>query len=235
MDNAVLEAQVRDKALAAKNVRKQDMIPANYYGHGVENVSLMMDYQTFRRLFRKAGENTVITLKIDGVGDKKVLVHHVEYHPVTDAYNHVEFINVRMDEKVTTHVAIHLEGTAPAVKDLGGVLMQNLDELEIKCLPGDLIHEVSISVESLVDFHTALHVSDLKVPGNIEVLNDPDQTVASVQAPREEEDLDAPVDDGIEREEGEEGEEGAEGEAAEGGEEAAEGEAKEEAKEEGGE
>lgn len=209
MDNTLLEAQVRDMALSAKNVRRQNMIPANYYGHGVDNVSLMMDYQKFRRLFRKAGENTIIDLKIDGVGDKKVLVHHVDYHPVTDAYQHVEFINVRMDEEVTTHITITLEGTAPAVKEQGGILMQTLDQLEIRCLPGDLIHEVTLSVESLADFHTALHVSDISVPAKITVLNDPKQTVASVQAPREEEDLTAPVDDGIERE----AEEGAEAEA----------------------
>lgn len=201
MENAVLEAAVRDASVGAKNVRRAGRIPAVYYGHGVDNVRVTMDYQAFRRLFREAGENTVITLKIEGLGDKKVLVHHVDYHPVTDEYQHIEFINVRMDEAVTTHVPIVLEGQAPAVKEMGGVLMQTLDQLEIRCLPGDLIHEVIISIDSLVDFHTALHVSDLKVSDKITIITEPEVTIASVQAPRAEEDLDAPVEDGIEREE----------------------------------
>ena len=194
MDSAVLEVQVRDMSQKAKHLRRADMIPASYYGHGVENVNLQMDYQTFRKLYRVAGENTVIDLKIEGVGDKKVLVHRVDYHPVTDDFQYVEFINVRMDEKVTTHVPIHLEGQAPAVKELGGVLTHNITELEIRCLPGDLIHELTVNVESLVDFHSAIHVSDIQVPANIEVLTDPEATVATVSAPREEEDLSAPVE-----------------------------------------
>lgn len=222
MENAVLNVQLRDKSTKAKNLRKQNLIPAEYYGHGVENVSVQMDYQTFRKLYREAGENTIIDLKIDGSGDKKVLVHRVDRHPVSDEIEYVEFINVRLDEKVTTNLPIHLEGQAPAVKELGGTLVQNLDELEIRCLPDDLIHEVTLSLESLVDFHSALHVSDIVVPEKIEVLTDPGRTVATVQPPRAEEEEIAPEDEmGIEDVEvaGEEKEEGEAEAAEEGGEE----------------
>ncbi len=233
MDNAVLNAQVRDKSVKANVVRRHGMIPAQYYGHGVENLTLQMDYQEFRKLFRTAGENTIINLKIEGAGDKKVLVHHVDYNPVTDEFTHVEFINVRMDEEVTTKVPITLEGQAPAVKELAGVLMQNLDELEIRCLPGDLIHEVIVSIESLVDFNSSVHVSDITVPEKITVVTEPERTVATVTPPREEEpeEVEEPDVEGVEVE----GEEKAEGEEGEG----EEGEKKEEGgdekKEEGGE
>ena len=193
------------------------MIPAEYYGHGIENHSLQMDYQTFRKVYRHAGENTVIDLEIEGGGNKKVLVHRVDYNPVSDRFTYVEFINVRMDEEVTTHVPIVLEGQAPAVKELAGVLVQNLDELEIRCLPGDLIHEVTVSVESLVDFNASVHVADIKVPGKITVITDPETTVATVTPPREEEAEEVPEMDvasvqveGEEKAEGEEGEEKAE-------------------------
>jgi len=187
MDNAVLTVQVRDLSKKAKVLRREKLIPAEYYGKGVENVSLQMDYQTFRRLYREAGDNTVIDLKIDGVGDKKVLVHKVDFDPISGDYQHVDFINVDMNVKVTAHVHITLEGQAPAVKELGGVLTQSLDAIEIKCLPGDLIHGVTVNVDSLVDFHSAIHVSDIEVPANVELVTDPAITVATVSAPREEE------------------------------------------------
>lgn len=187
MENAVLTVQVRDLATKAKVLRREKLITAEYYGKGVENLSLQMDYQTFRRLYREAGDNTVIDLKIEGKGDKKVLVHHVDYDPVSGNYRHVDFINVDMDVKVTAHVDITLEGQAPAVKEMAGVLTQHLDAIEIKCLPGDLIHGVTLNIDSLVDFHTSLHVSDIEIPANIELLTDPAQTVVNVSAPREEE------------------------------------------------
>jgi len=188
MDNAAITAQLRDTTAKAKVLRRENLIPAEYYGKGVDNKSLQMDYQTFRKLYRTAGDNTVIDLTVEGdKAPKKVLVHHVSFHPVTDAITHVEFINVNMNEEVTAHVDITLEGQAPAVKEMAGVLTQSLDSIEIKCLPGNLIHGVTLNIESLVDFHTALHVSDIELPENITLLTDPAITVATVSAQREEE------------------------------------------------
>ncbi len=192
MDQANLTVQTRDKAVKAKDIRKSGLIPGEFYGSGAENQSFQVDYQTFRRLYRKAGENTVINLTVEGGKDAKALVHRVDYHPVTDDIEYVELINVRMDQEVTTNVPVHLEGTAPAVKEMAGVLIQNLDEIEIRCLPGDLIHEVVLDISSLVDFHSALHVSDIKVSDKIEILTDSELTIATVSAPREEEPEEAP-------------------------------------------
>ncbi len=196
MENAVLDAKLRDKNVKARALRSEHkMVPAEYYGHGVQNLSLAVDHQTFRKLYRKTGSNTIINLKIEGAGDKKVLVHNVEYHPVTEDVLNIEFINVRMDQKVTAHVPVRLEGLAPAVKELGGVLIQSMDEIEIRCLPGDLIHELVLNVDGLVDFNTILHVSDIQVPSSVEVLSEPTAAVVAVAAPRVEEAEQAPVAD----------------------------------------
>lgn len=187
MDKVTFAAQARDKSVKAKVLRKKNLIPAEYYGHGVENISLQMDYQSFRKLYKKAGNNTVIDLEIDGKGMKNVLIHNVDTHTVTDLYTHVEFINVRMDEEVTTTIPVRLEGTAPAVKDLGGTLIQNLDGIDVTCLPKDLVQEIVVSVDSLVDFNSSITVADLKIPKGITVTNEMDASVAYVTAPREEE------------------------------------------------
>ncbi len=187
MDKVTFAAQPRDKSVKAKILRKQNLIPAEYYGHGVENMSLQLDYQSFRKMYKKAGSNTVIDLEIEGKGMKNVLIHNVDTHTVTDLYTHVEFINVRMDEEVTTTIPVRLEGTAPAVKDMGGTLIQNLDGIDVTCLPKDLVHEIVIDVSSLVDFNSSITVADLKIPKGITVTNEMEASVAYVTAPREEE------------------------------------------------
>ncbi len=81
---------------------------------------------------------------------------------------------------------------APAVKELAGVLVNNLDQIEVKCLPKDMIHDIEVNIESLVDFTNSIHVGDLNVPSKITVLTPADQLVVSVIAPRVE--VEAPVE-----------------------------------------
>ncbi len=195
MEQLALNVQVRGTTDKAAVLRRSGFIPAEFYGHGIANQHLKMDYQTFRKLYRQAGTNTIINLEVEGGKNVTVLVHRVDYHPVTSNISYVEFINVRMDEEVTTQVPVRLEGLAPAVKELGGTLLQSVDEIEVRCLPKDLIHEVVANVELLVDFNSALRVSDLSVPAGITVLTDPEVVIAAVNAPREEEvEEAAPVD-----------------------------------------
>lgn len=212
MEQVLFKAQARNQSVNAKNLRKMDLIPAEYYGRGVQNMSLQMDYQDFRKMFKKAGYNTVIKLEVEGDGTKNVLVHEIQRDPVTNLFTHVDFINVRMDEEVTTTVPVRLEGTAPAVRDLAGVLIQSLDEIEISCLPGDLIHEVVLSVEGLTEIGSAVHVSDIKLSDKIKILSDVDAVIASVSEAQKEEEVapaEAPsvgeVEITTEKKEGEEG------------------------------
>ncbi len=193
MEILALNLQTRDKSEKVKDLRKSNIIPAEFYGKGVENKSLQVDYQTFRRLFRQAGGNTVLELHVDDGKEKyNALVHEVSYHPVTDVITHIEFINVSMNEEIHTHIPLKLVGMAPAVKELAGVLVNNLDQIEVKCLPKDMIHDIEVNIESLVDFTNSIHVGDLNVPSKITVLTPADQLVVSVIAPRVE--VEAPVE-----------------------------------------
>jgi large subunit ribosomal protein L25 len=187
MEKITLKAVKRLQGLKANAVRSGGSVPVEYYGHGVSNVSLDIPYGDLRRAYKAAGSNTVIDLEIEGDSPKKVLVTRIDFDPVKDTISYAELINLRMDEEVTAKIPVRLEGVAPAVKDLGGILVQSLDELEISCLPGDLPHEFVLDVGSLVDFATTLHVSDIAVPSGVKVLAEPDTAVATVTAPQEEE------------------------------------------------
>ena len=189
MESVALEVQKRDtENTTADQVRAEGMIPGECYGAGKENISIQVEYQTFRKLYNTAGENTVVDLTVDG-NTHKALVHGLQLDSLHGRILHVDFKFIDMNKPVDTHVPLVFVGTAPAVKDMAGTLTKNVTELSVRCLPGDIPHEIEVDISPLVDFHTALHVSDLNVPANVEVLDDAARTIASVSAPKEEEEV----------------------------------------------
>lgn len=184
MEKIQLPVTSRDTSARPAVLRREKQIPAVVYGHGFDNLHLRMDYQTFRRAFEQATYSTIIYLNIEGQKDAvPVLVHDVQYHPVSEEITHVDFYKFRMDEKVTTHIALEFTGTSEAVKQ-GGILNSAKTELEISCLPTDLVHHIEVDITSLAEIGDSLHVSDIKVPEGIEVLDNPEDTVVSVIEPR---------------------------------------------------
>lgn len=185
MDSLVLDAIKRGQG-KARDLRTKGLIPAVYYGKSQANMSLALAYQAFKKIFDKAGENTIIELNVDG---KKipVLVYDIQYDPVSDRISHVDFIHVDMQKEVTTSVKVVIIGTAPAVKNMGGILDIQKHEIKIKCLPKDLIHGIEVDVTPIVDFKTSVHVKDLKVPSTIKILDNMEDTVVTATPPRAEE------------------------------------------------
>lgn len=185
MANATLklEARERDMTIPAKQLLTQKLLPAVFYGNGKENEVMILDYEEFRKVFRDAGSNTIVTLKLPSGKSEKVLIHEVQLDPVKDTYRHVDFYGLQMKEKITTTIPLHLVGESNAVKNFGGVLISNLDELEVRCLPTDLVHHIEVSLETLENIGDSIHVSEIAIPKGIEVLADMEETVASVQPP----------------------------------------------------
>lgn len=189
MDVITLNVGLKDPGAKAKDLRGRGMIPAEFYGRGIPNKSFQIEYQAFRKVFKAAGENTVIQINVAGKEKLNALVHDVQYDPVSDVITHIDFINVRMDEKIHTKIPVKLFGTCAGVKDLGGILMNPVSEIEVKCLPKDLIHVIEVNVEPLVDFHSYIRVKDLKLPEVIAVLNSSEDIIATVVPPKKEEEV----------------------------------------------
>lgn len=187
MDTLALEAQSRDMKVRSSSLRRLKRIPAVIYGPGQEPVMLSMDYQTFRRAYIAAGDTSIIDVDLDG-GKKqfKVLVQDVQFHPINDTIAHVDFLNLRMDHKISTSIPVEVTGVSLAVKDLVGALTLITPSIRVRCLPGDLVKSIVIDISVLKTFHDAIHVSDLVLPSTIQILDDLDQTVANVLPPRKE-------------------------------------------------
>lgn len=179
MDTILLNVEVRDIKTSPSYLRKQRKIPAVFYGNKEKSIPLQVDYQSFRKAYDKAGGNQVIELSIDGK-KKPVLVHDVQYNHLTDAFSHVDFIHVNMHEEVKAHIPVVIVGVSPAVKDLGGILTTLHHELEVKCLPGDLPHEINVDISGLEQLHSSIHLRDLTLPKGVKLTGNLDDTVVTI-------------------------------------------------------
>jgi large subunit ribosomal protein L25 len=192
------------------------------YGHDVKKpISLSVNYLEFKKIFDEVGESTMFELVIDGKERKNVLVKDVQYNPVSLNYDHIDLYQVKMTEKITANVELLFEGVSLAVKDAGGVLVKNIDEVEVEALPADLPKEIVVDISSLKTFEDVIKIDDLDIHSKAEILNEKDEIVATVSPPRSEEELkeldeeaEEKVEDveGVEKEEPEE--EATESEAA---------------------
>jgi len=190
MEKVELKAKMRDVFGKKTNKgRAAGLIPAVVYGRGIESVSLWVNMLDFRRLLKKSGESTMIGLEIDGKNDRNVIIYEIQRNPVTDSIIHVDFFQVRMDEEIETEVELEFIGESLAVRDLGGVLVRNMDEIEVKCLPGDLPSRINVDISVLNTFEGRICVKDLKIPEKVKIELDPETVVALVSAPRSEEEL----------------------------------------------
>jgi len=171
-----------------KNLRLAGIVPAVVYGNGIASRSIELDLKSFDKVFSKAGESSLIDLDVDGK-TVKVLVHDVQRDPLREDVTHVDFREVNMKEKLEANIMLKFVGEAPAVKALGGILVRNLDVVAVRCLPGDLVHEIEVDISGLKELEDAVKVSDLIVPKGLELLASPDETVIVVSTPISEEEL----------------------------------------------
>lgn len=203
MEKYTIGAVIRNSELTPKQLRKTGMVPAVLYGHNVETVSLAVSQNEFEKVSRKAGESSLISLDVAGLGVKNVLIHDVQKDMVKSQPIHVDFYEVSMTEKLQTMVQLDFTGESIAVKALGGVLVKALGEIEVECLPSDLPHNLPVDIGTLATFEDTIQVKDIKVPAGVTVLTPSEEVVAKIQPPREvEEELSAPVVEDVSKVEG---------------------------------
>ena len=196
-----LSAKIReDFGKKTKSIKEADKIPAVVYGPGVKNASIIIDYKDFQKIFKQAGESSLIELDIQGEKEKRpVLIHEIQKDPISDKFIHVDFFQASLKEEVEAMVPLVFFGTAPAEKELGGTLVKNITEVEVKALPQNLPHEIKISIDGLKTFGDHILIKDLVLPENVKVLKKPDEIVASVaQQQKIEEELEKPIEENVE-------------------------------------
>jgi len=168
---------------AARTLRSAGQIPAVIYGHAREPLSLAIPAREVEKLLeRVSAESTVIELTLAS-GVARTLIREVQRHPFKKQILHIDFQELVAGEKVSVNVPIVLTGTPDGVRLSGGILSQVMSELSIRVDPVNIPRRVEADVTHVVIGHS-LHVSDLKVPEGVEILDELEATIAVVSAPK---------------------------------------------------
>lgn len=197
-----LSAKTRkDLGKKVKKLRQKDILPAILYGPKLKKSQpLELDYKVFEKIYKEAGESSLISLEIEEDNKKiPVLIHEIQRDPLTDKISHVDFYQASLEEKTTVKIPIVLEGNSLAVKESGGTLVKYISEVEVRALPQKLPKEIKVNVEALKTFEDNILIKDLKIPEGVEILRSGDDIVASVLPPEKvEEELEKPIEEKVE-------------------------------------
>ncbi len=188
MDTLTLNAKTRE---ATGNqvgaLRREGMVPAVVYGHGVDNVNVSLDARELDKVYSEIGESALVDLVVDGKKPIKVLIQAVQYQPIRHEIIHADLRAVKMDEAIEASIELEFVGESPAVKAHGAIFVRNMDSIDVKCLPGDLVQSIEVDLGALKEIGDTITVSDLTPPPGVEFLAEPDEAIAVANEPAEEE------------------------------------------------
>ena len=163
----------------ARRLRAEGHIPGVLYGRGMEPISVTVERREFRlALSGPAGANTVLALQVGGTSYPAV-VKEMQRHPIRRTVNHIDFLQVNMNEEITVHIAFRIEGESKAVAAAGGLVDPTVDSIEVSCTPTDMPNEFVIDVSDMQP-DTVIRLSDIPMPKGVTALGDPDMAVVTV-------------------------------------------------------
>ncbi|RKY42361.1 MAG: 50S ribosomal protein L25 [Candidatus Makaraimicrobium thalassicum] len=206
MENVELKAALREDVGkgGCGQLRKKGYIPAVVYKQGKKGINIQIDSKVlWGALHTEAGVNAIISLDISGSGQpekeakrgrakKNVIVTEVQLDPVDDSFLHVDFHEISLKEKLKVKVPVTVKGEAVGVVEDSGVLTQTVWELEVECLPTEIPEHIEVHVEEL-RIGDAVHVKEIDLPKDVEVVGDPEQVILSVSPPHVEEEVEEEV------------------------------------------
>jgi large subunit ribosomal protein L25 len=186
MEKVVLKATKRDViGKQVKALRREGKLPAVIYGRHLEPISIIMDSHTASLSLAKVSASSLVTVEVDGA-EYPALVRERQRDYIKGVLTHVDFLAVDMNETLRTSVGLAYVGVSGAVKDYNGVIVHNLERLEVECLPGDLPERINVDISLLKVIGDIIRVRDVVVSDKVRILADEDETIAVVTITKEE-------------------------------------------------
>lgn len=171
-----------------KQLRRQGILPANVFGKTIPSQAIQVNLVEFNRIYKQAGETGLVWVSIEGEDkERPTLVTGVTNNPVSGNKVHVDFHQVNLKEKVTSHVPVEIVGEAQLIKDGLAVLDTHLDEIEVEALPTDIPENITFDISSLKEIGDHLKVSSVSLPAGVTLVTDPETVVVSLGEPQKEE------------------------------------------------
>lgn len=187
------------KLLAEARVKKEKLdryhLPAVLYGNDIESTMLKLNYNVFAKIFAEAGESNLITLQLDKQ-EFPVLVKDFQKDVLKGTFIHVDFYKVNMKEKVKAEIPLEFVGVAKAIKEKGGIFLVNVNEVEVECLPSDLVDHIDVDISNLNEFGDMIRFEDLALPKGLELMREGNEVICIAEEPRKIEEVveEAPAD-----------------------------------------
>ena len=187
-EEITVRAQARDARGKndARRLRRAGMVPLTIYGGEGEAVAAAAPLSALAAILRSgSGHNTIFTLDVEGVGASEVMFYDRQFDPVRDRLVHADLKRLVRGQKIEVTVPLHLTGEPVGVRDEEGVLEQVVREIKVRCRPREIPDAINVDVSNL-GVHDVLHVSDIPVDENVEILDAPEIVIATVGIIREE-------------------------------------------------
>lgn len=176
---------------ATRQIRKDGHVPAILYGNKIESKPVYVESVEFLKTVREVGKNGLFSLNVDG-SKHQVMIHDVQIDPLKNEYVHVDFFEVDMKSEIDADVSVRLKGEAPGTKE-GGVLSHLLYDISVKCLPNDIPEEIEVDVSGL-NIGDSIQITDLRDKVSVNITNEDEETVVTVQPPTVVEETDEEAD-----------------------------------------
>lgn len=193
MEQLELQANVREiTGKKVKILRRQGITPLNLFGAGIESTALQSDTKILTSLIRSAGSARLVRLKIGKEKQTRpVLIREIGRDAMSGKVLHASLFQVNMQQKVEVEVPIILTGEAPIMREKVNILLQPLGSLTVECLPDKIPGKIEVDLSSLTELGQ-IRVKDISVPKDVTVMNDPDEVIVTVTAPRVSAQVEAP-------------------------------------------
>ncbi len=180
-----MELRVEERTVLGKktkSLREKGFVPAELFGHGIENKHLSVSLKEFTKIFKEAGENTVITL-VSGKGEKfPVLVSDVVINHLSGDIIAVDFHHIRKGEKIQAKVPVEFVGEAPAIKK-GFILVKVSSEIEVEALPEHIPHRFEVDLSELKEAGQSIAIHNLAINKEVKLLVPEDTIIVTVTEP----------------------------------------------------
>ena len=205
MEELTLQVTKRDSfGKKTRFLRRQGITPVHLFGHNLESLSLQCDTAELKHIIAQTGTTRLLSLNIDA--DKQprsVFIREIQKDTISGQLLHIDFYQVRKDEKIKADIPIVLVGEAPALKEKGRTLTHGVTSLSIECLPDKLPPQIEVDLSPLEEKEQAIYVRDITLSPDITLFTDPDQMLVKVSEVRVEEVVEEVIEEAVEEAEGE--------------------------------
>jgi large subunit ribosomal protein L25 len=162
---------------AIRKLRNDETMPAVMYGLK-DNLNLVVNPKELKKLLLEKGRNALIELNVEGDASRNVVLKEYQAHPLKSGWLHADFLEVDVTKKIKVKVPVVLVGTAPGEK-MGGIVNHIIRHIEVESTPKNIPEKIEVPMDD-VQLNQVIHVSDLVVEGDVEIVNPPGEAVVTV-------------------------------------------------------